>query len=199
MWLFHKIIRLLYVYARIACINIRPYPFLFNKPKRKVYSSILETIHADILFTEKERRLIYAAANDITNFTNNIIQFEFKFDVIDYSFFHDKSILIKVLSSNEKIKQSDLEHASKTIGLCAWRRNLTKELYLVDDRLSHSSNLFRTTLAHELGHFIGLSHIDKKGLMHPINNQLSPHPNYYDAMHLAHFWKCDPNDLAYFK
>jgi hypothetical protein len=190
----------LYTSLFTSGIKIAPPNFLFNKPKVKIPVRMAEVIHADITFTEEERKYILQAAKDMEFFTNDWFTFDITFDLDteNYDAFLEESIMLRVDGYNPSIVKSDEIHQNKTIGLCQYWDDGTRDIYMVYDRL-HDPITWRTTAIHELGHFIGLSHTEGRSIMHKYNSKNILYPTYIDAQEFAKVYKCLPKDLRYFK
>lgn len=199
MKLIWQIITSLYSILKKSGINLPPYSFLFNKPKIKFPKTIVETIRADSSFNERERKLIVEAAQDMFRFTNKRIKFNIRFDLEPEECDLESNVIYRICSDEEYIQKADEKYDNYVIGLCNYRENHTKVIYLIYDRLERSDNLFRTTTIHEFGHYLGMQHTTNCSIMQPVNPNTIPYPTYKDAVELAKIWKCLPTDLAYFK
>lgn len=199
---FWQIIASVYSVMQIAGLDLPTPSCLFHKPRIRFPKTIVETIRADVLFDSTERRLILQAAEDIFRFTNKRIKYDITFDLtfeIEDDLFAETNVILKSYSTDEYIQESDKKYENNVIGLCYFRENQTKCIYLVSDRLRRSDNLFRTTTIHEFGHYLGMNHTTGCSIMQPINKNLVPYPTYTDAVELARVWRCLPSDLGYFK
>lgn len=201
MKLFWRFVILIYTGFKLAGIKLKPYSFLFNKPKINFHETIQETIHAGTDFNQHERELILEACDDMFRFTNGRIKFNILFDLdyYDKESFINNCVMAKALSEDEHIQKADEKYENNVIGLCYFRDNGTKSIYLVTDRLSRSDNLFRTTAIHEFGHYLGMKHTKGISLMQALNPNNILYPTYIDAVELANIWKCLPTDFKYFK
>lgn len=190
------------IYSDLYCIGIHfPVPkILFNKPKNKLDCKYRQVILADSSFNLKERALILEALDDLQYFCNGLISLEiiFELDNSDRKTINNNCTLIKANEKHPAIKASDKKINSKTIGLCQFMTNNTRRIYLVSERLKQDI-IFKTTVVHELGHFIELTHTKPFGLMHQSNFENILYLTYIDAKETAKVWKINPEDLRYFK
>lgn len=159
-----------------------------------------DIIYVDKTFTPDEQKLIMEAANNLEEFCNGMIELflTFELDPEDHETIKNNSVLLRVNSDFHAIVTSDTRVEGHTIGLCDYMSNDTKRLYLVMDRL-HDSITFRTTAIHELGHFIGLGHIESPSIMHRRNNSNVLYPTFKDAKEVSKVWNVYREDLKYFK
>lgn len=200
MKLFWRIVASIYTDLKISGFDLPPYSFLFHKPTIKFPKTIVENIRAEVRFTSRERRLILEAAEDVFRFTNNRIKFDIKFDLEENEIIaYEENVIMKSHSSEEYIKNADIEYKNNVIGLCYYGDGKGKSIYLITDRLERSDNLFKSTAIHEFGHYLGMTHTTGRSIMQPINSNSVPYPTYTDAVELAKIWKCLPSDLRYFK
>lgn len=199
MKLFWRIIAVLYTGFKISGVNVPAFSFLFNKPKIKFHETIIENIRGDVSFDMREQKLIEEAAKDMYRFTNGRILFHITFDLTTEDDIVDKNVILKAYSEQEYVQKADEKYDNRVIGLCYFRQNGTKSIHMISDRLTHSDNLFRTTVIHEMGHYLEMGHTKHCSIMHPTNSNVVPYPTYIDAVELASVWKCLPSDLRYFK
>lgn len=159
-----------------------------------------DIIYVDKTFTPDEQKLIMEAVKNLEEFCNGMIELflSFELDPDDYDTIRNNSVLLRVNSDHEAIVTSDARIDGYTIGLCDYMSNDTRRLYLVMDRLP-GSIIFRTTTIHELGHFIGLGHIDSPSIMHRRNNSNVLYPTLKDAKEVSTRWNVYYKDLKYFK
>lgn len=199
MKLFWRVLALIWSAFKIAGLNLPTFSFLFNKPQIKFHNTFVENLHGDLTFTMREQELILEAAKDMYRFTNGRVIFRIKFDLTSADDIYDKNVIIKINSDEELIQKQDEHHGSNVLGLYYRRKNDTNSIYMVADRLTDSNNIFRTTVIHEMGHYLGMGHTEGCSIMHKHNSNLVPYPTLTDAKELAKIWKCLPTDLGYFK
>lgn len=174
--------------------------FLFNKPKKVLECEYEEIILADPAFTLEERILILEAQQDLEFFCNGLVKLDIRFelDINDKDVIRENCVLFRVASTHPNIVASDERIKATTLGLCDYMNNNTRRLYLVSERLTNLTT-FRTTVIHELGHFIGLDHTKSPSIMHRSNYSNVLYPTRIDAEEVAKVWSIKPQDLRYFK
>lgn len=59
--------------------------------------------------------------------------------------------------------------------------------------------MYRTTMTHELGHYIGLDHTKHGSIMHKANHSSILYMTRIDAEEVAEKYQCNVDDLRYFK
>lgn len=181
-------------------IKINPPNILFNSPKYIFEPKIVQEIHADTSFTKIERIYLLKAAEDWKRFSNNAIHFNLIFDLnlTDLSLMNDKSIIVRVHSSCQAIKESDERIKSNTLGLCFFNTDTVRTIYLVFDRLTNM-NMLKSTTVHELGHYINLEHTDGHSIMNKCIMYDAVFLTYIDALEYCSKYNYIPKDLKYIK
>lgn len=184
----------------IAGLDIAPPKRLFHQPKQKLDCAYSDTILADKAFTEKERKLILEANQDLESFCNGLIELDivFELDAEDKETIRNNCVLLRAPPTHPSIIASDEAIKNTTLGLCDYMANDTRRLYLVPERL-YNPITFRTTATHELGHFIGLDHTKPNSIMYKHNTSRVLYPTRIDAEELAKTWQVNVEDLKYFK
>ena len=184
----------------IGGLEFPPPKFLFNKPKGQLECVYSDTILADVNFPDNERKMILEANKDLEYFCNGAITLDIRFelDSEDIETVRQNCVLLRVSASHPAIKESDEKIQNTTLGLCDYMQNDTRRLYLVPERLTNPIT-YRTTAIHELGHFIGLSHIERPSIMYRHNYSRVLYPTYKDAQEFARVWNYKPEQFRYFK
>jgi hypothetical protein len=200
MKLFWSILSDIYSELHTAGIKIARPKILFNQPSKRLNCEYSQTIFADKDFTSEERLLILEALDDLHYFCNGLIKLEIIFDLDsnEKDFINNNCVLLKVDGDHPSIVESDEKLKSTTLGLCSYMSNDTRKLYLVSERLWNPVT-FKTTVTHELGHFIGLDHTKKRSIMHKANSSNVLYPTHIDAVEMGKVWIINPNDFRYFK
>lgn len=200
MKLFWSILSSFYSDLYCAGIKIAKPKSLFNQPSKRLNCEYRTTIFADKTFTNQERILILEALDDLHYFCNGIVELEIVFDLDsnDQEFIKNNCVLFRVDAEHPSIKESDENIKSTTLGLCSYMANDTRRLYLVSERLWNHIT-FKTTVTHELGHFIGLDHTNKHSIMHKSNYSNVLFPTRIDALEMGRAWHINPEDFRYFK
>ena len=187
----------IYTSLIILGIKISPPSILFNNPKKKINASRTETIHADITFDEKERQYILQAAEEWRQFSNQSIDIKIDFDLNAEVPFNYETTLIKATASDPITVESDGYFKCTILGLCKPNADETIDLYIIYDRLKDPIT-FRSTVMHEIGHFLGLDHTPGNSIMSRRNHGNILHLTYNDAIEFAKKYKCQLSDLRYF-
>ena len=193
-----NIISHLYTSLVILGIKISPPSILFNNPKNKIDAFKAETIHADMAFNETERQHILHAVEEWHKFSNQSVQLNIEFDLDAKIPFNYQTTIIKTAITDPITAESDGYFKCNILGLCKPNADETVDLYIVHDRLTDPIK-FRTTVMHEIGHFLGLDHTPNKSIMACKNYGDVLHLTYKDAVEFANKYKCQPADLRYFK
>jgi len=180
---------------------VRNFPgIVFNKPSKRLPELYQDTILADKNFTTNERKMITSAINNLHQFVNGAIRIslEFTLDPNDTATINQNSVLFRSNSRSETIKKSDGIAQTKTLGLCNYMSNNTCQMYLVMDRLSDSATFESTTL-HELGHFIGMGHVESPSIMSRFNSVRITEPALNDAKELGRLLQIHYKNFRYLK
>ncbi len=169
----------------------------YNIPEQELTNIYQGTIHADLNFNAKERRLIQEAIDSWNYFCNGlvILKIMFDLDVRNIDSLINQDVLIKTWSHDKYIMRVEKEFDFKIIGLCTYDKEM-RALYLVSNRL-YSESLLMTTAMHEFGHYIGLGHTEIPSVMEPINNGNVSAPTLIDAQQFAKIYSVDILDLRY--
>lgn len=180
---------------------VRNFPdALFHKPKKRLPELYQETIFADKNFTESERKLILSALDNLHEFVNGSIRIvlEFTLDPTNPKMIVNNSVLFRVNSDHPAIRNSDGYTQTRTLGLCNYMSNDTCQIYLVMDRLNEPIT-FQSTALHELGHFIGMGHVDSPSIMSRFNSIRISKPTYNDAKELSRLLRIHHQNFRYLK
>ncbi len=198
---FWSIVCELYTSLVLFGYDLPPPKALFNQPKGQSTVQFVETLRADFTFNSEERVQILRAIKDIERFTNDLILFEIEFDLnpSDEETIYNQSVIIRAREDHPALVPWDNKSKGvRALGLCFSKDNYTKNLYIVPNRISNNI-LFRTTMIHEFGHFIGLGHEPKQSIMHAVNYNTVLYPTYIDAAAFAKLYNCSPEEFCYFK
>lgn len=196
---FWKFLSKIYCELVIMGLDIVPPAMLFNKPQKQLEYKYFGEILADKNFTPDERNYIMEGVKNIEDFCNGIIKFDIRFDLeSDTKFAPDTSLILKIGSDNPIVVAATKTYKSDILGLCQSAPSGLKIIYLVHDQLNNPI-IYRTTVIHELGHYIGLEHTKYASIMHKSNFGNVLFPTYIDAQEFAKKYNCSPEDLKYFK
>lgn len=199
MRLFWKILSELYCQLVSLGFKLSPPRLLFNQPKQKFQCQYFAEILADKTFDDSERVYILEGIKDIEEFCNGMIELSVKFDLEPGTQVADNAfLLLKVETTNPAIVASDERINSTTLGLCQYLQSGGRIIYLVYERLTDPVT-YRTTMSHEVGHFLGLEHTARVSIMHKSNFGTVLFPTYIDAQEFSNKYDCSPEDLKYFK
>jgi hypothetical protein len=198
-----KFISNIYCDLIVSGFKISPPNFLFNNPKRILKCEYVETIFADKNFTEEEKILIMAGAKDLEKFCNGIIKFEiyFTLDSDNQDQLDSNCVMLRSEEVDPHIVSMDEKFKARILGLCSYMDNGTRRVHLIPARLRNTLQ-FRTTVIHELGHFIGLDHTEAPSIMHKSNFGNVLQPTHLDAVEMAKVYVqfgCTPEDFKYIK
>lgn len=155
-------------------------------------------LHADIRFTEMERRAILEACDEWLRFTKQRMLFEvvFDYDRFDVDLAMSANLILKAKPKFHLIKEYDKEYNCHAIGLCFIPNNHQYILLMVDGRLPNYT-VFKTTTMHELGHVLGMCHTEPDSIMQPHNTTLNFTER--DAQEFCRVHGCALSDLDYSK
>lgn len=194
-----KFLAKIYCELTIIGLKVQPPKKFFNQPKQKLEWQYSEYILADITFTPKERDYILAGIKNFEYFCNGMIKFSIKFELEPKTLVPPNcSLLLRSASADPIIVLADDKFKSNILGLCQVTEAGARLIYLVHDRLAQD-NVWRTTTAHELGHYVGMHHTERPSIMHRLNYGNVPFFTYIDALEFAHTFACSAEDLKYFK
>jgi Zn-dependent peptidase ImmA (M78 family) len=122
-------------------------------------------LHGDRDFNGKQRNLIEDVIDEWYRFTKGKLLFHIEFDLhkndVDAPMRDD--LIFKVNSKFCLVRRWDEQNNITGLGYC-YNKRKRGSLYMVSDRLT-DDNAFKTTLMHELGHYIGLDHTPKGSIM----------------------------------
>lgn len=164
--------------------------YLFHYSNTKTTETYDQPIYIDPNFSNKEKKLILEAINNLNFFLNNHIVFT----ASDNS----PCKLIKTNSKDESIKMDLSKYKFKVLGLCRYEDECNRKIYLLADNLD-SDKKWKTTIIHELLHAIWLGHVESDSVMHKYNKGYM-YPNKFDAQELINVWgDIELKDLNYFK
>jgi len=111
--------------------------------------------------------------------------------------FGKDGLITRAYPEHPEVVKWDGYYKTKVLGLCLYRANNVRELFLIPNRLK-TDIVFQTTAAHELGHYLWLMHIKGKGMMHAHNFGDILFPTLADAKEFAPKFDCRIEDLRYF-
>lgn len=173
--------------------------WLFHQPIVQLEHTYTEFIRADINFTEKERLLIQRAARNLEWFCNGFLEIDIEFDWDPAQEIPENTgIILRVPATDKTIADADGYFKNTVLGLCSWTKKHSTVIHLVHDRLQ-DANTFRTTVLHELGHYMGMGHTKKPSIMYKENYTRVLYMTYKDAVEFAKRFGLRPEYLRYFK
>lgn len=188
--------------------TIRKIKWLFRKqpvytqyhiPATHLTPQYYDTIHADVKFKPHEKIQIEKAVDEWNLFFNGLVELELKFDLTDDNkdSFRNDSLMYRVKRSDFIIKVYEELYKSKIIGLCVFiRQNKRPAVYLAHTELKTDLE-WKIVTMHELGHLVGLGHINVPGVMNKHYNQAHLHLNRADAEEVSRIYGVDPEDFVY--
>jgi predicted Zn-dependent protease len=176
-----------WIYSIYLKLGVKKLPsFLFNQPKRTIYSPKVFKLYIDPQFSIVEFELIQRAIRNFEYFAPF-----FKFDIVkeDADF-----VLLRCISGQDIVKLIDTFTVTQ-YALGAWIP-YDSYIVLVADRLNSTQMV--TTCMHELGHAVGVVHVTEQSVMHYEVTDVSFF-NKYDAKEFAKTFDCLESDFRYSK
>lgn len=193
-----KLLAEIYTDIVLFGLDIPAPEMLFNSPTCSIECLEEIYIYADNSFSELERKLIIRAANELEYFLNGLykIIIDFSLDIKSNKLIHNH-IMIKADLENQKILDWDKKAKEPVLGLCISYSDNLREILIVSERLKNTHS-FRTTVIHELGHLIGMSHTPPPSIMHAINSTEILYPTILDAEECAKTYGLKTEHFKYF-
>lgn len=181
-------------------------------------TQVYKTIYISSDFNETEIKLIRESARDWENSTSNLVRFEIQTSFKgDYnSFLGEKDFYIvflkcpadspKTIAVDEQIKKQEMEERAKeraknndtkeykdeqySYALAFYQKaDIVPTIYMISDRMK-TTDRFRQTVSHEIGHALGLDHNEKiDSIMYRSMDKAAKHvtPNDISCFCKLHF------------
>lgn len=153
-------------------------------------------LRGDMDFTPCQRVATEDAISEWYEFTKGRFLFHVEYDLkkTDLDAPMNDDLIFKVNSKFCHIKTMDKQYEAKICGLC---NNSSKlgTIYMVDDRLDNHME-FKTTMMHELGHYVGLDHTPEASIMYKNSNSAEKF-NQLDGIEFCDKYGCELTDLCY--
>jgi hypothetical protein len=121
-------------------------------------------IYIDISFNKEERQAILKACDKWFEFSDGMIYFNpiFSLSKYDIETIEKEDVMLRVSSDFYMISDGEKEYKTKPIGYYrSWNKN--RQILLLPYK---ENKFFLGTIMHELGHSVGLMHIEGQGVMH---------------------------------
>lgn len=191
-----------YVFC-LFLIALLLYPSFSNPTKKYLLgpTSAHKTIYVADNFSEEEYGFVKDAAKEWADETKGIITFDiyFGFTFKNYeSMKYDRNVMVLVkANSDEPIVDALDKRIKVTILGYFLTKTGTQTVLIVPDRLENE-DLFRATVIHELGHSIGLKHIDERDAIMYESLGSEVHLTKQDIKHLCKTYYCDESSLGGF-
>lgn len=194
------------VYSQILFLGLplSPVKQMFNQPATSLPYTYIETFHGDINFNNIERELILQAIQDWEYFSNGFFRVNISFD-LDPTIGYDgkDGQILKTAITHEDVVKADGYYKIIIYGLCSYQKMedtgyIKRKLMIVSERLENPF-LFKAVVIHEIGHYLWLSHIKKRGIMHDyIDGSTPPYLTLNDAKEYGSKFDIDVENLRYF-
>lgn len=194
------------VYSQLLFLGfpLSPVKQMFNQPATSLPYTYTETLRGDINFNNTERELILQAIHDWEYFNNGFFRVNISFD-LDPAIEYDGTDgqILKVDIDHKDVVKADGYYKTTIYGLCLYQTikdtgYIKRRLMIVSERLENPF-FFKAVVIHEIGHYLWLSHIKKRGIMHDyINGNTPPYLTMEDAKEYGSKFNIDIENLRYF-
>jgi len=180
-------------------IELPPFSIFFHQPNISLPYTYIEMLHADINFTIEEQNAILKAAEAWEYFSNGLFRIVIAFD---YNPNEERNVgtdgtIVKATANHKDVVRADGYYQINCWGLCAYRKDSVRDLYLVADRIGNEMRSFSAVAMHEIGHYLWLPRITGSGVMHP-NRYDVLFPTEADAIEYAGRYGLRKDDFRYF-
>jgi predicted Zn-dependent protease len=192
------------IWLLISCIGCGS-TFTLNQSNYADNPVMYRTVHAESSFTAAERTALFQATQEWRDFTRGKIDISIVFDIEpgreNNWLGTDKVLVLKTDAENPNIVEADAkihetEKDSYTLGLhMASGSYGYPTILLVMERI-HDMQILRLTFEHELGHNLGLFHVDGLGIMYA-NTGITTCFTRNDAEEFCSHYHCRADDLKY--
>lgn len=175
----------------------------YNIPSITLATKYYDILHADIKFNLKERKEIEAAVQEWNLFCNGFIVLDLVFDYDDEDYQplpKNRAIIIKANEQHSIIKNYELKNKCLVVGFCHIDNDNGTDIYLLYKRINKfkkSNNNWKTVTMHEIGHYLGMRHVDAICIMHPTGSNYLNSLTEKDAEEFCRIYNVDIKELFY--
>lgn len=153
-------------------------------------------LRGDIDFNPCQRVATEDAINEWYEFTKGRFLFHVEYNLrkTDLDAPINDDLIFKVNSRFCHIKTWDKQNGVIGLGFCNNSSN-HGIIYMVDDRLNNHMD-FKTTMMHELGHYVGLEHTLEGSIMYKFSSSIKKFTQL-DGLEFCDKYGCELTDLHY--